>query len=188
MAALPRVATLLAIAGGGGIAVGTMALLFYRKTESVATNSNFLLRAVDIIQEQPISRDLLGESIKIGKASFDSGWLRQNDLKLTVPVKGDNDNALLIAYARRKDSESKFRLYKLEATFGKIAGKKLVLLDRTNEPDTDESEETTDKTSDGPKRDNKPAKEKEAQQERKLTPEEAKVLYREQMKSWQPVK
>lgn len=163
---MPKLSTLIAVAGGLGIGIGVMTVLLRKETQKFAKHAAFVEKAVEIMKNQPQVKQLLGESVQIGQATFQDGWGKfdRNQVRLRIPVKGENDNAYLFAYARKKHKMDKFRLFKLEATFGKIEGKKLVLLDRTDEEDDNEEE-------------NLPAKNDKSDSKPKLSAKEV-------MKSW----
>lgn len=140
---MPKLSTLLAIAGGFGIGIGTLNILVNRQKDKFANQAVFIQKALDMFKSQPDSKKLIGESFEVGRASFKDNWskMEQNQVRIRLPLKGENDDAYLYVYARKKHQMDKFRLFKLEATFGKIQGKRLVLLDRTDEEDPDEERE-----------------------------------------------
>lgn len=132
-----RLPTLIAIASGCGIGVGCMALLLNKEKERYINRSKFIDNAVNIAKDQEGVKGLLGETVEIGKASLVDGWSKMNstEVRLKVPIKGTNDNADLYTFARKPKDGTKYKLIKLEMTFAKIPGKKVVLLDMDAESD-----------------------------------------------------
>lgn len=126
-----RISTLLAVAGGGGVGVGVMALLLAGQKEKFANRGNFIKSAIEIMGDQPTVVELLGGKFEVGRATFADGWSKMDNLQIQVqmPIKGEKDSARLYAFARKKDDQDKYRLFRLEMTFDKVAGKKLILLD-----------------------------------------------------------
>lgn len=181
---LPSWPTLIAAAGGGGVGLGLMMLLTNRQRDKLANKATFLQRAIDIAKEQPKVRELLGEEIQVGKITLNDGWgkLQRLHVQLKVPVKGEHDFAYLYAYARRKSDEDKLKLYKLEATFNKIAGKKLIIMDRTNEEDNGDDDEDKEPEASKPKESK--ANNNVANDKQKLEPPKTKEEMKEAMKSW----
>lgn len=118
-----------------------MWLLLRQEKENYFNRGSFLGSAVSIVKEQPIITELIGEDIKLGRVSLKDGWgkMDQYQAQIKVPIIGDKDSGDLFAYARKKEKADKFKLYKLEMTFGKVKGKKLVLLDLDeNVPEVDD--------------------------------------------------
>ena len=109
---LPPMGALIAVAGGCGIGVGVMALFLIKERDKLTNQAAFIKGAVQLLKEQPITKDLLGEELKIGKATLGDGWSRADKLhvQVRVPVAGEHDKAFLYAYARRKDEDEKLRL------------------------------------------------------------------------------
>lgn len=126
-----RISTLLAVAGGGGVGIGVMALLLAGQKERFANQGGFVRSAIEIMGDQPAVVELLGGKFEVGRATFADGWSKMDNtqIRVQVPIKGEGDTAKLYAFARRKDKEDKYRLFKLEMTFDKVEGKKLILLD-----------------------------------------------------------
>lgn len=180
---LPSWPSLIAAAGGASIGLGLMMALVNKQRDNQANQATFVNRAITIMREQETIKELLGDDIQVGRITLNDGWGRVQRLEaqLRVPLKGERDIAFLYAYARRKDEKDLLKLYKLEATFSKIAGKKLVLMDRTNQEDDDDGsqEKNVTRTSapESPKTDNG---DKSNRTGRKKTKEEI----REEMKSW----
>jgi hypothetical protein len=179
---LPSWPTLFAVAGGCGFGLAGMMFLTNKQRDSIANEAAFVKRAVDIMKSQQTVKELLGEDIKVGRITLNDGWgsIQRSQARLRVPIKGEHDNAYLYVYARKKEEKGILELYKLEATFGKIAGKKLIIMDRTNEDDSAvgdtkqiESEEDKSRAASGNEPNAKP-------QQRKMTKEQIK----EAMKSW----
>lgn len=112
-----------------------MWLLMSKEKENNFNRGQFLGSAVKLVQDQPLITELIGEDIKIGRVSMKDGWGQMDDYqaKIRVPIIGNKDSGDLFAYARKKEKRDKFKLYKLEMTFGNIKGKKLVLLDLDRE-------------------------------------------------------
>lgn len=123
--------TLIGIAGGCGIGLGCMTLLLRKQVERVTNQSTFLKSAIDIMESQPAVMQLLGENRVIGRASLDDGFtkLGVQNVQVRVPVKGDNDTAQLYAYAFKSKVSKKYKLNKLEMTFEKIKGKRMILFE-----------------------------------------------------------
>lgn len=194
--AMPSLKTLVGIAGVGGMTVGTMALLLLRERDKSAAKARYIKDAITTLKNEPISKELLGDNIKIGAITLKDGWSEIDKLavRLKIPVTGDIDKAFLYAYARRPDEEERFRLYKLEAVFAKIKGKKLILMDRTDQEDidiedgNDKKEEEVDKSTYEPKPLIQSTTQKIREEEKKLPPEVKKQLFRDQMKDWKPVR
>lgn len=179
---LPKLATLAGLAGVAGMSVGCVTLLLRRERDNKANKSNFLLRAVELLKEQPVTKELLGDNLKIGRAKLDDGFGSADKfhVKIRLPIQGELDSAYLYAYARRKEETERLRLYKLEATFAKVKGKRLILLDRTDQEDPPEEVVPIDVSVE--------AENQEKAKEPDLTPEEKKRQFKEQMKNWAPVR
>lgn len=126
-----KIAHLVAIAGGCGIGLGCMVLLLRQQTERFANQAVFIQSALNIMEDQPAVKTLLGNSYQVGRATLKDGFTKVDRLNVRVrlPIKGDNDTAQLYAYAKKRYEKDKFKLIKLEMTFEKVRGKKLVLLD-----------------------------------------------------------
>lgn len=193
---LPSWPILIGAASFGGIAIGTMGLLLHKQMDKIANEANFVRRALTITREKPAMKQLVGEKIEVGRATLadDFGKLDETNIQIRLPIKGENDKAFLMAYARKKDPSDKFRLFKLEAEFSKIKGKKLILLDRSDEdPKTDEEWEEEQTRLDREKakaKEPKSAKElaeEERQRVKSMTNEERKQYYLNKMKEMQPV-
>lgn len=177
MAGLPKLATLFAIAGGCGVGCGGMLLLTQKANDDFANTAIFIKRAIEVAREEPQVRQLLGDRFEVGRASFGDGWSKMRALHVQVrmPVKGERDNAYLFAYARKRDEKDKLRLYKVEASFEKIANKKLVILDRTDQEDDveDVAEQPAPQVAEPKVKDKKVEK-------------PTKEDFKQQMKSWAP--
>lgn len=126
-----KISTLIAVAGGGGVCVGVMALLLNKEKENYANQASFVQSAVSVMKNQPTVMELLGDDFQVGRASLQDGWgkMEKSKIRVMIPIQGASDKARLFVYARKKNPEDKFRLFKLEMTFDKIQGKKLVLMD-----------------------------------------------------------
>lgn len=128
-----RILTLVTIAGGCGIGVGAMAVLLTKEQNKYAGKASFVHKAVELAQSQETVRNLLGDSIEAQRARIERNWgngpVSRNHIKILVPLKGQKDTAQMFVYARRRDETCKLGLWKLEITFDKLAGKRLVLLD-----------------------------------------------------------
>lgn len=131
MLAKTKISTLMAIAGGGGIGVGIMALLLNKEQENFANQASFVQSAVSVVRGHSTVMDLLGNDFQVGRASLQDGWgkMGRKNIQVMIPIKGENDRANLFVYARKIDPKEKFKLFKLEMTFDKVKGKKLVLMD-----------------------------------------------------------
>lgn len=176
---LPKMSTLVKVAGTFGIGIGIMGVLLNRETNKLVNQAKFVQIAVETMKSQPTVKELLGSEITAGRATLnnDSGDLTKHNIKVVVPLKGENDSARLYAYARRKGDDDNFRLYKLEASFTKIEGKKLILMDRTNEEDIDEMEQ------DGVKKRKRSVTAEQVKEEEPSSIDK-RALYKEQMKNW----
>lgn len=126
-----KISTLIAIAGGGGMGVGIMALLLNKEKENYANQASFVQSAVSLMKSQSKIMELLGDDFQVGRASLQDGWgkVEKSNIRVMVPITGTNDRARLFVYARRTNPGEKFKLSKLEMTFDKVQGKKLVLMD-----------------------------------------------------------
>lgn len=124
-------ATVVTVLGGYGL--GRLSL----NMEQSRHKSTFLKSAVALMEDEPKIKELLGEKYRIGSASLNDGFTKQEPkhVQLKLPVMGNNDNAFLYTYARRKSEDEKFKLYKIEMTFSKVEGKKLILLDLGKDSD-----------------------------------------------------
>lgn len=182
---LPKMSTLLGVAGGCGVGVSAMLLLMNKQRDGFANQANFVQKAVQIMTEEHEVKQLLGEPILVGKASFNDGWSRLQRLNAQVrlPIKGQNDTAFLYAYARKKSDTGKLYLYKLEATFGKIQGKKLILMDRTNEEDTEVQDTELRTSPDASTATSESAKIKEGTEKTRRKPM-TKEEIKEEMRNW----
>lgn len=120
-----------AIAGSCGVGVGVMTLLLRDRRNEAMSKASFLKSAMKIANEQPQVVELFGGPLEFGRIDLHDGWskVKPDLVQLRVPVKGENDNGNLLAYARMNTALNRFRLFKLEATFDKVKDKKLVLLD-----------------------------------------------------------
>lgn len=181
---LPSWPTLIAATGGASIGLGLMMALFNRARDNQANESTFVGRAITIMREQETFRELLGDDIQVGRIRLADGWCKVQPLEaqLRVPLKGERDTAYLYAYGRRKSQGELLKLYKLEATFGKVAGKKLVIMDRTNHEDDDDEDVGRERnaTKEGDAKGPKAEIGDKPKAERKRTKEEIK----EEMKNW----
>lgn len=118
------VATAATVFGGFGLGKLTINM------DNTRSNVTFLKSVVALMEEEPKIKELLGEKYQIGSSIQDDFTKQEpNHIQLKLPVTGKNDSAYLYTYARRKTPEEKYKLYKIEMTFSKVEGKKLILLD-----------------------------------------------------------
>lgn len=153
-------------------------MLLTKERDKLVNQAGFVMNAVQRLKEQPITKEILGEDLKVGKASLTDGIIDKHHVKVRVPVKGERDNAYLYVYARRKSEAERLRLYKLEVTFAKVSGKKLVLMDRSEQEDPVDKEVAKQEV----------AKQEVKKNEEEPSPEEKRRQFIEQMKSWQPTR
>lgn len=120
------------VAGVLGIGIGGLGLLIKRKEQEVLEKSPFLIVARKIIQNQPEVKDLLGENIRFGHPSMDrkKAIISATEIKSFAPIKGDKDKGSIYFQASRPNEEQKFKLKRLEISFNKVKGKRLVIYDR----------------------------------------------------------
>lgn len=178
---LPSWAVLTAVAGGFGLGIGAMSILLNKELDRSANQAMFVKKAIDIMRNEPQVEQLLGGSIEVGNAKLLGGWSKvDKEVQIKVPIKGELDNAYLYAYGRRKKVEDRFKLFKIEATFDKVRGKKLVLLDHPDEEDKDDKDATAEKQEqeDGEK------KLLDKNEISKRIAVDQKLSWKEQMKSW----
>lgn len=123
--------SLLAVCGGCGIAVGAMAMVLNKESTKYANQASFVKTALDMVEKEPEVLEMVGQPYALGKAKVLDLWqgLDTNNVKVRVPIKGPNDTAFIYAFARRKEPKEKLRLFKIEMTFDKIQGKKMILFD-----------------------------------------------------------
>lgn len=102
-----------------------------RESTRYANTTGFVKTALDMVEKEPEVLDMIGQPYSLGKAKVLDLWFGfdTNNVKVRVPVKGANDTAFIYAFARKKDSKDKLKLFKLEMTFNKIQGKKMILFD-----------------------------------------------------------
>ena len=188
MARLPKTSTLMAIAGGLGLGLGMATMLLDKERHKwVNRHPQFVAKALEMIDQNPEVKALFGDKMEVGKITLNDGWARMTaeHVQLKVPIQGERDNAYLYAYARKRGPESSFGLYKLEATFSKIENKKLIIFDRTDEPDVEPEAKDTETTprsseSSGNDQSHPPASQRDGVREKKTR----KMLDIEEMKSW----
>lgn len=126
---ISKLAPLFVVSGAFGGAIGIYSLLMRRDKENVVNRGAFYVNAIKFAKENPVIVDQIGENITHGRAKIE-----RNDssnplaVQVKIPLKGDKDSGDLYAYAKKKDKTDRFKLYKLEMTFDKLIGKKLVLM------------------------------------------------------------
>lgn len=152
---------------------GGLTYTLNKKAEKAAREASCVEKAIELMRTEPEIKKLLGEKIVPGRPTLYDGFGRLGKVhcQLKIPIKGETDNAFLYAYGRRRDENDTFRLYKAEATFAKIEGRRLILLDRTDQEDEVQVEPSAKKV--------EPAAKKE-KKFRRLTKEEELEL----MKKW----
>lgn len=127
-----KFSTLVAICGGGGLALAGMATLLNKESDKLASQAPFVKTALDMIEKEPEVLEMVGQPYALGKPQVMDLWLGKldaNNVKVRVPMKGSNDTAFIYAFARKKERKDKLKLFKIEMTFNKIKGKKMVLFD-----------------------------------------------------------
>ena len=163
--------------------VTTMAYQFQSLVNKSSNKFNFVQRAFLLAKNQPAIQELLGDNVGLRQSTFkdDFGKVEMTSAQIRVPIAGDKDQAFLYAYARRKDKYDSFRLYKLEARFSKVDGKKLLVLDRSME-----DQATDDEWEEGQIELVKRKAEEEAKKTRKKTAKELMDEEKELLKSMTP--
>lgn len=138
-----KLSTLIAVAGGLGIGCGALALLLGREKDKYVNQAPFVNSAISIVKRESEVMNLLGDNLEVGPATLQDGWgrMEKTNIRVKVPIKGEKDKAQLFAYARRRKNVEKYKLFKLEMTFDKVKGKKLVLMDLGDLPPEEEEKE-----------------------------------------------
>lgn len=126
-----KMGTLVAVAGGCGVALASMAMLLNRESGKFANQAAFVKTALDMVEKEPTILEMIGQPYTLGQAKVMDLWLGSDvrNVKVRVPVIGTNDRAYIYAFARKKDTKDRLKLFKIEMTFDKIEGKKMVLFD-----------------------------------------------------------
>jgi len=124
---------LLGTAGVGLLCTGAMGMVLGQKVTKVLNKSNYVQDAIFLTREQPTVRELVGDNMMFGVAKVDGSEQSKEKIQIKLPFGGKNDQAFLTIHARKQEKSDKFRLFKLEAEFSKIKGKKLLILDRSSE-------------------------------------------------------
>lgn len=130
--------TLFTVAGVTGLGIGGLGILMIKAMENKVTKSDFINLAMHKVKIQPKIVSMFGEPIEFGTTEFRDGWSRigRDEIRLMVPIKGQNDTGKMYAYARHYDK--KYKLAKLELSFEKIKGKRMILLDYGDQEPPDE--------------------------------------------------
>lgn len=192
---LPKWSVIWGALGVSSILVGGMGLMTKRQFEKYANEADFIQRAMKISKRIPELKQLVGEDFEFGRVKLDDGFgkLGEDETQLKLPIVGSQDNAFLYLYARRKKPDRRFRLYKMEAQFSKVSGKKLIILDRSKEdPSTDSNWDKMQAEIDAKVMEERRPKSKkeiaEAERQRiaSMTDEERKRHYIEMMKDMKP--